>query len=205
MRQTNVIWIHSKTLIDSMTETMPNRLNILLLATILSLLCLQTVQAHLGPHERSDCYVNIETTQLRFNGYQFQSKHPEKHYCRYFPELGDVIIQIDSLQDISPQQISLQWLELASLPQLLGKDAFLEAKPSDWKPFSEGINSLRKNIEHRGLYGIKIRLREPNGVIRQQHFYFLVGFPVMRILMGISLLLLLLIGFIFVRQLKQKV
>ncbi|WP_305908543.1 hypothetical protein Q9L42_010195 [Methylomarinum sp. Ch1-1] len=187
------------------TTLLKRRLNILLLTALLSLFYWQTARAHLGPHESSDCFINIETTQLRFNGYQFHGQHPEKHYCRYFPQLGDVIIQIDSLQDLGPQQISLQWLELASLPQLFSEDkALVESQPSPWKPFADGINSLRKNVQQLGLYGIKIRLKAPNGVVRQQHFYFLVGFPVMPILLGVALLLLLLIGLIFLRQSKRS-
>lgn len=162
-------------------------------------------QAHLGPHESKDCFIDIEELRLRFNGYQFQSQHPDKHYCRYFPELGDVIIKIDALQELDNQEIALEWLEMGDLTRLLSSDPlFLRSKDSGWRNFSGQLQSLRNNVTQRGVYGIKIRLKDENGVILQRHHYFLVGFPVMYILLSIAGLLLLLISYFFIKQLRHK-
>ncbi len=165
----------------------------------------QTVFAHLGPHTSSDCFIAVDSVQLRLNGYQFHSNHPEKHYCRYFPKLGDVIINIDSEMDIGRKEISLQWLEIKSPLRFFGKEKIITAhKATEWKTFSGGMHILRRNIDRRGLYGLRILLKSADGNVEQNAFYFLVGIPVVLILVVIASLVLLIIALILIKQLKQN-
>lgn len=180
------------------------KLRFLVRFCLLAILPNAPVQAHIGPHESEECFIDIEDIRLRFNGYQFHGPHPDKLYCHYFPELGDIIIKIDALQSLHSQDIALEWLEMNDVTQLLAGEPFFRSSKSDgWQPFANNLHSLRNNVTRRGVYGIRVRLQDEQGAIRQRHHYFLVGFPVMQILLSLAGLLLLVIAFFFIKQLRR--
>lgn len=169
------------------------------------IICSLPAQAHLGPHESKDCFIDFEEFRLRFNGYQFHGPHPDKHYCRYFPELGDIIIKIDALQTLDHQVIALEWLEMNTLGEIMAGQPLLRSTLYiPWKPFANNLHSLRNNVTKRGVYGLTVKLKNQNGAIRQRHHYFLAGIPVMRILLSAAGLLLLLIVFAIFRRLGRR-
>ncbi len=181
----------------------------LLCSFVLLLFANQQTFAHAGPHAAKDCFIQIDATQLRFNGHQFQGKHPGKFYCRFFPLLGNVIISVDSPQDVINNEVSLQWLELLPLNQLITfpAKAFKVTQETAWKPFNKGVNSIKQTVDKRGIYGLNILLKDNQGQIQQQSFYFLAGIPVtlivVIILVVIACLLLLFIAVIFIKQRKS--
>lgn len=177
---------------------------ILLLILVLLLSGNQHTLAHSGSHSSKTCFIEQGSQRLRFNGYQFHSKHPDKHYCRYFPLLGDVFISIDSLQEIKNTQISLQWLEMSSINEFKYslETLFKVSNETPWIAFNDGVNSIKQSVNKRGIYALNIRLKNQKSNISQKRFYFMVGFQITKILLIIALLLLLLIIVIFFKQKK---
>jgi hypothetical protein len=174
------------------------------LSLVLALSVNQPTLAHSGPHHSKACIIEKDSMRFRFSGYQFHSRHPEQHYCRYFPLLGDVIISIDSLQEINNINISLQWLEMSAISEFsFSLDTlFKVSHETPWKAFNNGVNSIKQSVQKRGIYALNIQLKNQNNEIKQKRFYFLVGFQIAKILLVIGCLLLLIIAVIFFKQNK---
>ena len=163
--------------------------------------------AHAGPHGNDECTVTVANTELRFNGYQFKGSNPDRHYCRHFPHLGQTIIKIDSVSaDLSGFAIELQLLKRNSWLGLISNtdDAFSVIKQRPLQYFSRQVVSIDSDIQSIDVYMIKLRLHAPDGTITEQQFMFVVGFPFAQIMVGIAVILLLLIGFVSLRQLIAK-
>ncbi len=178
----------------------------LIASAILCLTGTVSAHAHTGPHNNPRCFIQTDSVQLRLNGFQFQGRHPGKHYCHFFPLLGDVLISIDSMQDSGNKKISLQWLQFSRLSGLLsGSSANLleVVHTTPWKPLGKTVNSIEQSIGNRGLYALNIRLKDADNKIHQQRFYILVGFPVTLILVIIAFILLLFIILFFFKHRKN--
>ena len=145
--------------------------------------------------------------ELRLNGYQFKGSNPDRHYCRHFPHLGQTIIKIDSVStDLSGYTIELQLLKRNSWLGLILNidDAFSVIKQQPLQYFSRQVVSIDSDIQLIDIYMIRLRLHAPGGTITEQQLMFLVGFPFAQIMVGIAAILLLLIGFVSLRQLIAK-
>ena len=163
--------------------------------------------AHAGPHGNDECIVTVGNVELRLNGYQFKGSNPDRHYCRHFPHLGQTIIKIDSVStDLSEFAIELQLLKRNSWLGLVlnADDAFSVIKQQPLQYFSRQVVSIDSDIQSIDVYMINLRLHAPDGTITEQQFMFVVGFPFAQIMVGIAVILLLLIGFVSLRQLITK-
>jgi len=163
--------------------------------------------AHAGAHGNDECTVAVGNTELRLNGYQFKGSNPDRHYCRHFPHLGQTIIKVDSVSaDLSDFAIELQLLKRNSWLGLVSNadDAFTVIKQQPLQYFSRQVVSIDSDIQSIDVYMIRLRLHAPGGTITEQQFMFLVGFPFAQIMVGIAVILLLLIGFVSLRQLIAK-
>ncbi len=163
--------------------------------------------AHQGSHGNDNCSVIVGDTELRLNGYQFQGSQSDRHYCRHFPYLGQTIIKIDSVTaDLNDMAIELQLLKRNSWLGLIlnADDAFSVIKQQPLQYFSKQVVSIDSDMQLRDVYAINLRLHKPDGQLVEQRFLFLIGFPFAQIMVAISVLLLFLIVFIFLRQLMVK-
>ena len=162
--------------------------------------------SHTGSHGNDECTVNIGETSLRLNGYQFNGKFPDKHYCRHYPHLGDTIIKVDSTTtDLTDMAVELQLLKRHSWLDLIlqKEEAFTVIKQQPLQAFSKQVVSISHNLKEIDIYAIKLKLHTKNGNIQEQTFFFIAGLPFAQIMVGIALGLLLFISFIFLKQVKQ--
>jgi hypothetical protein len=83
-------------------------------------------------------------------------------------------------------------------------DAFYVIKQKPLQYFSRQVVSIDSDIQSIDIYMIKLRLHAPDGAIIEQQLMFVVGFPFAQIMVGIAVILLLLIGFVSLRQLIAK-
>jgi len=162
--------------------------------------------AHEGSHGNDECLVTVGNIELRLNGYQFKGRDPDKHYCRHFPHLGQTIIKIDSTTaDLTGIGVELTLLKRNSWKGLIlnAEDAFTVVKQLPIQYFSKQVVSIDSDIQVRDIYAIKLRMHAVDGKIAEQQFSFFVGIPFALVLVGISVLLLIAISIIFLRQLRK--
>jgi len=163
--------------------------------------------AHDGPHGNNECIISVGDVELRLNGYQFKGRNPDRHYCRHFPHLDQIIIKIDSLSsDLSKMAVEVQLLKRNSWLGLMSgaDDAFSVIKQQPLQYFSKQVVLIDSDIQSRDIYAIKLRLHDNNGEITEQRFMFMVGFPFAQVMVAIAVLLLLFIIFIIFRQWLSK-
>ncbi|MFW5443470.1 MAG: hypothetical protein ACKE51_04075 [Methylococcaceae bacterium] len=180
-------------------------LNKLIISCLLLLLSI-TAFAHTGPHGENECIVQVGQTELRLNGFQFKGSNPDRHYCRHYPHLGQTIIKVDSITaDLSGMAAELQLLKRNSWVSLiLNQDgAFSAIKQQPLQYFSKQVVSIDNDIQSMDLYALKVRLHEANGTITEQTFMFFIGIPFVEILIAISVLMLLSISFVFLKELRK--
>ena len=166
----------------------------------------ETVSAHAGVHGNDECIVSVGKVELRLNGYQFQGKKPDRHYCRYYPFLGQTIIKIDSVSsDLSDMAIELQLLKRNSWSELFFNpdNAFSIIKRLPAQSFSKQVVSIDSDIQSLDIYAIKLHLILADGKIAEQQFLFVVGFPFVHVMLGIAVLLLLIVIFVFLNQIRK--
>lgn len=165
------------------------------------------VFAHGGSHGNDDCLITVDNVELRLNGYQFKGKgKSDKHYCRQYPYLGKIILKFDSVKaDLTGMGLELQLLKRKSWVGLLlnNKDAFSVIKTLPVQQFSSQVVSINSDIQTRDVYALNLRLHRADGTVKERLFTFFVGIPFAMILVIISLLLLLFISVIFLKQLKK--
>lgn len=159
--------------------------------------------SHSGPHGNDECIVNVGHINLRLNGYQFQGKHPDRHYCRHYPQLGETIIKIDSTSnDLSLMAIELQLLKRNSWLGLLTDQPLTIIKKLPIQYFSKGVVSISYNIPTIDIYAIKLQLHKSTGQVIEQQFLFIAGIPFAQFMVGIAILLFLTITIVFIKQLN---
>ncbi|MDO9269802.1 MAG: hypothetical protein Q7T96_11925 [Methylobacter sp.] len=181
------------------------RLTILLLISALfSLMLYQPVFAHAGVDHNNSCFLTVGDTRLRISGYQFQPELEGKHFCHFFPELGQIVLAVEPLAE--EQEKTLVTLELVALTAWLNPaEAFTVIKQQPAQPIGTGLASISQTIEQRGIYRLNVTLQEGSGNSHEQRFVFLVGIPVTKILVMIAGgLLVLVLGFVGINGLKKE-
>ncbi|TAN68256.1 MAG: hypothetical protein EPN17_09480 [Methylobacter sp.] len=170
----------------------------LLIGIFFSLMLDQSVFAHAGVDHSNSCFLTVGDTRLRISGYQFQPELEGKHFCHFFPELGQIVLAVEPMTE--GQEKTLVTLELAELTSLLNPaQAFTVIKQQPEQLIDTGLASISQTIPQRGIYRLNIILQNSSGNRQQQRFMFLVGVPVTKILVIIAGLLLLVIGFVGVK------
>ncbi len=175
-------------------------MTLLLFGALFSLMTYQSAFAHNGVDHNNSCFLSVGDTRLRISGYQFQPELEGKHFCHFFPGLGQTVLAVEPLAE--GQEKTLVTLELAALTSWLNPtQAFTAIKQ---QPEQAGLASISQAISQRGIYRLNVTLQDVSGNRQQQRFVFLVGFPVTKILVMIAGLLVLVIGFVAVRDFKKK-
>jgi len=176
----------------------------LLIIALFSLMIDQPVFAHAGVDHDNSCFLTVGDTRLRISGYQFQPELEGKHFCHFFPELGQIVLAVEPLAE--GQERTLVTLELAALTSWLNPgEAFTVIKQQPAQPIGTGLASISQTIEQRGVYRLNVTLQEEAGKSRQQRLIFLVGIPVTKILVMIAGgLLVFVLGFAGLSGLKKE-
>ncbi|MGZ4980143.1 MAG: hypothetical protein ACXWE4_02225 [Methylobacter sp.] len=173
----------------------------LLISAFFSLMAYQSAFAHAGVDHNNSCFLTVDDTKLRISGYQFQPELEGKHFCHFFPELGQVVLAVEPLAE----EQSLVTLELAALTSWTDPgQAFTVIKHQPEQPLNAGLASISQTIRQRGIYRLNVTLKDDSGNSQQEQFLFLVGFPVTKIMVIMAGLLVLVIGFAGVRGFKSK-
>lgn len=161
----------------------------------------QPALAHNGVDHNNSCFLTVGDAKLRISGYQFQPELEGKHFCHFFPELGQIVLAVEPLAEGHDK--TLVTLELAALTSWLnpGK-AFTLIKHQPEQLIDTGLASISQTIEARGIYRLNVMLRDASGhrQQQQQQLMFLVGIPVTKIMVMIALVLVAVIGFAVVKE-----
>ncbi|MFA6052676.1 MAG: hypothetical protein WC762_08800 [Methylobacter sp.] len=179
----------------------------LLIGALFSLVSYQSAFAHAGEEHSKNCFLKMGDTRLLLSGYQFQLELEGKHFCHFFPALGQIVLVVEPLKEgLENKQITLELSALTSWMDwpLNSAQAFTVIKQEPAQRIGTGLVSISQTIRQRGIYRLNITLQDDSGDRQQQRFTFLVGFPVTKILVVIALVLVLVIGFAGVRDLKKK-
>lgn len=166
----------------------------LLIGAIISLTIYQPAFAHAGVDHSKSCYLTVGDTRLQMSGYQFQPELEGKHFCHFFPELGQIVLVVEPVSE--GQEKTAVTLELAAL----SSGAFTVIKQMPARLIGDGLVSITQTIEQRGIYRLNVTVQKASGEQVKQHFLFLVGIPVTKILVMISGLLALLIAFVGIKK-----
>lgn len=163
----------------------------------------QPAFAHAGVDHNNSCFLTVGDTRLRISGYQFQPELEGKHFCHFFPELGQIVLAVEPLEEGRGK--TLVTLELAALTAWSNPaEAFTVIKQQPEQAMDTGLVSISQTIRQRGIYRLNVALQEGSGNSRQQRFVFLVGIPVTKIMVMIAGLLVLLIGLVGVRDFIKR-
>ena len=190
---------------------MPKHFFLLLFSFIsFSLSYTSTLHAHAGVDHGDNCFIHVGGAKLRLGGFQSEEKiGGGKHYCHLFPATGEVIFTFE--QDIIKQlnkQINLKFLAAESY-----WDVIFDNDNAFKQPLIQttGTASIQYKFPTMGLYALEVVLQnddthadtlEPSQNSTQR-FLFLVGFPIIKILVFVALGFLLLLGFTLLKQLKE--
>ena len=190
---------------------MPKHFLLLLFSFIsFSLSYTPTLFAHAGVDHGDNCFIHVGGAKLRLGGFQSEEKiGGGKHFCHLFPATGEVIFTFE--QDIIKQlnkQINLKYLAAESYWDVIfdNDNAFKQTLIQ-----TTGTASIQYTFPSMGLYALEVVLKNDGNQadtleISQnstQRFLFLVGFPIIKILVFIAFGFLLLLGFTLLKQLKS--
>ncbi len=174
----------------------------LLIGALCSVMLHQPAFAHNGVDHNNSCFLTVGETRLRLSGYQFQPELEGKHFCHFFPELGQIVVAVEPLaEDRKNTQVTL---ELAQLTAWNPGQAFTVIKQQPAQLIGSGLVSISQTIRQRGIYRLTLTLQDSSGELRQQRFMFLVGIPMTKILVMIAGVLVLVIGFAGVKEFIKK-
>jgi hypothetical protein len=168
-----------------------------------SLMLHQPAFAHNGVDHNNSCFLTVGETRLRLSGYQFQPELEGKHFCHFFPELGQIVVAVEPLaEDRKNTQVTLELAQLTAW--LHPEQAFTVIKRQPAQLIGSGLVSISQTIRQRGIYRLTLTLQDSSGDLQQQRFMFLVGIPMTKILVMIAGLLVLVIGFAGVKEFIKK-
>jgi hypothetical protein len=191
-----------------MTEYILKRLiTRLLISALFSLMSYQPAFAHAGEDHSKNCFLNVGDTKLLLSGYQFQRELEGKHFCHFFPALGQIVLAVEPIEEgLENKKITLELSALTSWMDwpLNPAQAFTVIKQQPAQFIGSGLVSIQQTIQQRGIYRLNVSLQDVYGDRRQQDFVFLVGIPVTKILVMIALVLLLVIGVVGVMGFKKR-
>lgn len=184
---------------------MTNRFILLIILFSINLTYTPTLLAHAGIDHRDNCFIHLAGMKLRLGGFQAESKiGGGKHFCHLFPATGEVIFTFDALPD---KQLSNRKLNLKLLSAESYWDILLDFDNAFKQTISQADNSLtiKHNFPDRGLYAMQVSLQsdelEPS-INNSQRFVFLVGFPVIKILVLVGFGFVLVLAFVLLKQLQ---
>ena len=181
---------------------MKHLLTQLLIGALFSLTINQPVSAHAGVDHSKSCFLTVGDTRLQISGYQFQPELEGKHFCHFFPELGQTVLALEPVAT-APEQ-TWATLELAELTSWSKPaEAFTVIKQQPAQLLSAMPVSISQTIVQRGIYRLSITLQDASGS-RQQQFWFLAGVPVTKIMVMVGLGLVLVLAFAGVRDFVKK-
>ncbi|HIG64190.1 MAG TPA: hypothetical protein EYQ43_01085 [Methyloprofundus sp.] len=182
----------------------------LLVISIFSLTFTYTpkLMAHAGVDHGDNCFVHLAGLELRLGGFQAESKIGSgKHFCHLFPATGDVIFTFDPHSDmlLNNKKLNLKLLSAESY-----WDVLFDFDNAFKQTISQADNAF--TISHTfptpGLYAMQISLQsdelEPS-INNSQRFLFIVGFPIIKILVLVGFGFLLVIAFVLFKQLRAGV
>lgn len=175
----------------------------LLIGALCGLMWYQPAFAHNGVDHNNSCFLTVGETRLRLSGYQFQPELEGKHFCHFFPELGQIVVALEPLaEDRKNLQVALELAQLTAW--LHPEQAFtvIKRQPAQW--IGTGLVSISQTIRQRGIYSLTLTLQDSSGELQQQRFMFLVGIPMTKILVMIAGVLVLVIGFAGVKEFIRK-
>jgi len=179
----------------------------LLISALFSLMSYQPAFAHGGEDHSKSCFLNMGDTRLLLSGYQFQRELEGKHFCHFFPALGQIVLAVEPIEEgLENKKITLELSALTSWMDwpLNPAQAFTVIKQQPAQLIGSGLVSIQQTIQQRGIYRLNVSLQDVYGDRRQQDFVFLVGIPVTKILVMIALVLLLVIGVVGVMGFKKR-
>ncbi len=188
---------------------MPKQFFLFFILISLSLGYTPTLLAHAGVDHGDNCFVHIGGVKLRLGGFQSEEKiGGGKHFCHLFPATGEVIFTFE--QDIIKQlnkQMNLKFLAAESY-----WDVIFDYDNAFSHPLSQTTDSaiIQYDFPTMGIYVMEIELTADDSQAdtlepsqnNTQRFLFLVGFPIIKILVFIAFGFLLLLGFVLLKQLK---
>lgn len=165
--------------------------------------------AHAGVDHGDNCFVSIGGVKLRLGGFQSEEKiGGGKHFCHIFPDTGKVIFTFE--EDVIEQ------LEKNMNLKFLAAESYWNVIFDYENAFNQALNqvsnnaSIQYNFPSAGLYAMEIILQTDNSQSdllessqnNTQQFLFLVGFPIIKILVLVAFGFLLLLVFVLLKQLK---
>ena len=188
---------------------MPKQFFFLLTIISLSFAYTPKLFAHAGVDHGDNCFVHVGGAKLRLGGFQSEDKiGGGKHYCHLFPATGEVIFTFE--QDVIKQlnqQINLKFLATESYWDVIfdNDHAFNQTLSQ-----TSDTASIQHKFPSMGLYALEVVLQandsQPDSFEPSQNntqrFLFLVGFPIIKILVFVAFGFLLLLGFVLLKQLK---
>lgn len=166
-----------------------------------------TLFAHAGVDHGDNCFVDIGGFTLRLGGFQAEDKiGGGKHFCHIFPATGTVIFTFE--EDVVAQlnkKMNLKFLAANSYADLIFNNSM--AFNQTLVQVSDAA-AIQYDFPEAGLYALEVSLEsdelEPS-TNNTQRFLFLVGFPIIKMLVFTALSFLLMLGFVLLGQLKSGV
>ncbi|WP_428353455.1 hypothetical protein [Methyloprofundus sp.] len=186
---------------------MPKR-SLLYIITLLSLnfIFVPKLFAHAGVDHGDNCSVHVAGFKLRLGGFQSASKvGGGKHYCQLFPATGEVIFTFDPDLQLNNRKLNLKLLSADSY-----WDVLFDYDNAFKQIVSQANNALTiaHHFPRAGLYALQVSLPsdelEPS-MNNSQRLVFLVGLPVIKILVLVGFGFLLILAFVLFRQLQAGV
>ena len=163
--------------------------------------------AHAGVDHGDNCFISIGGANLRLGGFQSEEKiGGGKHYCHLFPETGTVIFTFE--QDIVAALQKKMHLKLFAADSYT--DILFEYDQAFQQPLAEAVDAttIQYDFPKAGLYALEVSLHsdelEPS-TNNTQRFLFLVGFPIIKMLVMTAFGFLLMLGVVILKQLKAGV
>ncbi len=151
------------------------------LGIIVGVMNCQPALAHAGVDHSKSCFLTVGVTRLQISGYQFLPELEGKHLCHFFPELGQIVLVVEPVEQ-GMEKTSVT-LELAALSVSLNPDqVFTVLKQQPAQLMGEGLVSITQTFQQRGIYKLNVSVQKASGEQSQQSFLFLVGIPVTKIL-----------------------
>jgi len=179
---------------------------ILSLSLLINLCFSPSVYAHNGVDHGDNCKVNLSGFELSLGGFQSEDKiGGGKHYCHIFPATGNVIFTFDEIAKnyLQNKQLNLKFSAVDSYWDLV-----FDYDNAFKNTLAEKQNSLsiRHIFPKAGLYALDISLpsTELEPSINNQHrLLFLVGFPIIKLLIFTALGFLLILIFTLLKQARE--
>jgi len=173
------------------------------LSFLINFFTFSSVFAHAGVDHGDNCQINLSGYELSLGGFQSEDKiGGGKHYCHIFPAVGNVIFTFDEVAKnyLQNKKLNLKFSAVDSY-----WDVLFDYDNAFSNTLAEQQNSLsiRHIFPKAGLYALDISLpsTEIEPSINNQHrLLFLVGYPIIKLLIFTALGFLLMLIFILVTQ-----